>query len=491
MRTFLLLLFVTFGTLQIQSQTKIISGIVSDDLGSLVGVNIRVKGETKVTVTDFYGKYSIEAQVGDILEYSFIGMKTESRTIGLSNIINVTMSDDQNVLEMVVVSGFGRKVEKRSSTFAVSSLSGKVSGVEITSGSIGSSSRIVLRGASSIKGISPQSGQLTAAELNDLEKWSEWLTVSSEGKFKKIQNDWGFNLKNKIEVLVKSRDGKIINNAKVSLYDRKRNLIMSVKSDVFGKAFLFSNSENSESKPYIVQVVKEKQVVGKRVVNNKILEFEVNNTVESNDIDIMFTIDATGSMSDEINYLKSELKNIINRIDNSIDKKRVALTFYRDIGDEYIVKDYDFNSDIDKVKNILSSQTANGGGDYEEAVEKALKVSMSKSWNEDAKSKMMFLLLDAPPHFNEENVRIIKNQIKIAQEKGIKIIPIVASDADKNVEFLMRFFSISTNGTYVFLTDDSGIGNSHLKPSTSSFKVEKLNDLIVRLIEKYSGVNQV
>ena len=71
---------------------------------------------------------------------------------------------------------------------------------------------------------------------------------------------------------------------------------------------------------------------------------------------------------------------------------------------------------------------------------------------------------------------------------GIKIIPLVASDANKSVEYLMRYFSVYTNGTYVFLTDDSGIGNKHMKPSTKDFKVEKLNDLIVRLINKYSGV---
>jgi hypothetical protein len=45
---------------------------------------------------------------------------------------------------------------------------------------------------------------------------------------------------------------------------------------------------------------------------------------------------------------------------------------------------------------------------------------------------------------------------------------------------------MSTNGTYVFITDDSGIGNSHLEPSVGEFQVEFLNDLMVRLINKYS-----
>lgn len=50
----------------------------------------------------------------------------------------------------------------------------------------------------------------------------------------------------------------------------------------------------------------------------------------------------------------------------------------------------------------------------------------------------------------------------------------------------MRFLAISTNGTYVFVTDDSGVGNPHLKPSVGQYEVEFLNDLMVRLINEYS-----
>lgn len=49
----------------------------------------------------------------------------------------------------------------------------------------------------------------------------------------------------------------------------------------------------------------------------------------------------------------------------------------------------------------------------------------------------------------------------------------------------MRSFAILTNGTYVFITDDSGIGNDHLEPTIGEFKVEKLNDLMVRLVDEY------
>ena len=69
---------------------------------------------------------------------------------------------------------------------------------------------------------------------------------------------------------------------------------------------------------------------------------------------------------------------------------------------------------------------------------------------------------------------------------GIKIIPVAASGIDRNTEALLRLMAIFTDGTYVFITDDSGVGNHHITPSVGEYQVESLNGLIVRLINKYS-----
>ena len=68
---------------------------------------------------------------------------------------------------------------------------------------------------------------------------------------------------------------------------------------------------------------------------------------------------------------------------------------------------------------------------------------------------------------------------------GIKLIPVAASGVDKDTEFMLRFFDVATGGTYVFLTDDSGIGNSHIKASVGNYNVESLTDIMIRLIKKY------
>lgn len=491
----LLTVLILNGILALAQDLKI-KGVVSDTTGSLPGANILVKGTARSTQTDFDGNFEILAKVGDELIISYIGYKTMFVSIkDMEKVLEVILEDDSSALEEVVVVGYGIKKEKTALGYSVAEvssesvsrkLSGKVAGISISYDSERSSSYFN----------EFDSGILTAGEINDIEDWSEWLKIKKSKDYLVTQENWNFYLENKIEVNVTDKNGKPLNNVDVAIFlanEDESNAIMKTRTDVFGNAYLFRTSEcHKEKENHVVQVYYKNSIQGKTInstYNEVCFTLDAENIC--NNIDVMFTVDATGSMGDEINYLKSELRNIIGRIDKSIEQKRVGLTFYRDYEDEYVVKEFDFNSNIDLVKNYLDQQHAGGGGDYEEAVEEALRVSLAQSWDINSKSKLLFLMLDAPPHFTEKNVDMIKNQIKIAQKNGIKIIPVVASDANKTLEILMRFFSISTNGTYVFLTDDSGsgVGNKHLKPSTDDFELEKLNDLIVRLIEKYSGVS--
>lgn len=485
MKHLVLLVFALSMMMQANAQFVIKGTVTSSGDGlPLPGINVIIKGTTTGTQTDFDGNYTITAKAVDILVFSSVGMKTKEVTVGKATVINVVL-EESATLEEVVVIGYGTSVkDSRSSGIKIRGMSSAVSESKSSVSYSGTKSTLGGRQAE------PQSGQLTAGELNDIEKWDEWLKALKSNDYKMLQTNWGFYLENKVEVSIKDENKKAVSNIKVTLYNDQNQLVMSALTDALGKAVLYKDlNSKCKSEYHTVQAYQNGEVFGKKVTSHKVVDFQLQPENVQNNLDVMFTIDATGSMGDEMEYLKSELKNIITRLDKSIEKKRVALTFYRDTGDEYVVRDFDFDTNIDAVKENLSRQVASGGGDYEEAVERALMVSMSKSWHTDSKTKLLFLLLDAPPHYTQENVEIIKQQIKMAQEKGIKIIPIVASGANKNVEFLMRFFSVSTNGTYVFLTDDSGIGNPHIKPTTDDYKVEKLNDLIVRLIEKYSGIN--
>ncbi|MBQ4295940.1 MAG: hypothetical protein II755_10185, partial [Prevotella sp.] len=132
-------------------------------------------------------------------------------------------------------------------------------------------------------------------------------------------------------------------------------------------------------------------------------------------------------------------------------------------------------------------QSANGGNDYPEAVHTALeRMLQDLSWNEDARTRLAFLLLDAPAHHDVAVIQSLQQSVETCAKQGIKLIPVAASGADKNTEFMLRFFAVATGGTYVFLTDDSGVGLSHIAASVGDYKVEQLNQLLIRLIEAYT-----
>ena len=206
-------------------------------------------------------------------------------------------------------------------------------------------------------------------------------------------------------------------------------------------------------------------------------------------VEIAFMVDATGSMGDELEFLKEDLVSVIEKVENGNAGTNfyTGTVFYRDQGDDYVVRHSNFSSEIENTSNFIKAQSADGGGDFPEAVHTALTTTLTElQWSNDAKSRIAFLLLDAPPHYEDQIVDQVQSSVKLASEMGVKLIPITASGIDKETEFLMRFMAASTNGTYVFITDDSGIGNDHLEASVGQYEVEKLNDLIVRLINKYS-----
>lgn len=147
---------------------KTITGVVSDSSGTLPGVNVLIKGTSQGAETDFDGKYAVKATKGQVLVFSFVGMKTVEKTVGESSVINVLMQEDQNVLDEVVVVGYG-SVAKKDLTGAVSTVSvdeieekpvasieqalqGKVSGLQIvsTGGRTGNTTQISIRGNGSL-----------------------------------------------------------------------------------------------------------------------------------------------------------------------------------------------------------------------------------------------------------------------------------------------------------------------------------------------------
>jgi TonB-linked SusC/RagA family outer membrane protein len=152
------------------AQEKTFKGTVSEGGLPLPGVSVTISGTTEGTQTDLDGKYSLKVNKGDVIIYSFVGMKDIKHTVGTEGVYNVTMLGDDEMLEEVVVTALGIKRDKKKLGYssqevkgenlsdagqanAVNALSGNVSGIQVTSpSSMGGSTRIVMRGIKSVTG---------------------------------------------------------------------------------------------------------------------------------------------------------------------------------------------------------------------------------------------------------------------------------------------------------------------------------------------------
>ncbi|MDD7185521.1 MAG: vWA domain-containing protein [Ruminococcus sp.] len=343
--------------------------------------------------------------------------------------------------------------------------------------------------------ISPEAGLLTAGEWNDNDNW---------GFFQNLVNSnaiefpvFNINPVNRAEVNVKNESGEPSVNAKVEMLSADGSAIWTSITDKDGKAYLFYETDNLPEKFRVSfgETSQEFEIEKNTDLSGNGQGSSITAVPESTDIvfsssgelypatDIMFIMDSTGSMSDEMLFLQSEFSAIAN--ETGTDNVRYSVNFYRDEGDDYVTKCFDFTNDISEIQQTLNNERADGGGDTPEAVTEILDETMNKSdWGENS-VKLAFMIFDAPPHSDRDNLDVLNNAVKTASEKGIRIIPVVSSNSERNTELFGRALSICTNGTYVFLTDDSGVGDSHLEPIIGDYEVEKLYDIIIRVINEY------
>jgi len=205
-------------------------------------------------------------------------------------------------------------------------------------------------------------------------------------------------------------------------------------------------------------------------------------------IDLMFAIDTTGSMGDELRFLQAELSNIINAITQQQSGIRIGLVFYRDYGDAYVVRAHDFTEDLNSVQLNLNQESARGGGDYPEAMDQALQAAIGAEWRAKSR-KVMFLIGDAPPH--SDRMRASWVAAEQARKKNIHIVPVAASGVAEDAEYIMRSVAALTNSRYIFLTDDSGVGSPHAEPEIDCYVVTSLRSAMIRTLNSLVSGNRI
>lgn len=488
-----------------------IKGTVHDDLNTpLIGASVLIKGTPLGTVTDFDGNFALESPDSlPVLLISYTGYSNKEVKVKKHKSLTIKLTGGVLLEESVVITGSrssarttarkGRKAARKSSAFeatrdfAYVASSAAPRSMDTRMSTSSAPKNLPLGYANQLV----KSGTLTAGEINDFSKWDLWEDIAKED-LEEWQQYWQFKPLERYALQLTNEDGFPVIDAKVTLVDKNDKVIHQTKSDNTGKAELWAalfDQQTAKNKRYKIIVedgVKQYTIKEAIPFQQGMNSLKIPTPCHSpQNLDIMMVVDATGSMGDELLYLKTELKDVIQQTQAKQKDLTINLgsVVYRDHEEEYLTRKTDFSTTIAKTIGFLEKQAAAGGGDHPEAVEHALSTAIdSTNWSKNAVARLLFLVLDAPPHHSPEIVQQLHDLSKKAAAKGIKIIPVTGSGIGKSTEYLMRCLSLTTNGTYVFLTDDSGVGNSHIAPTTDTYKVELLNGLLVRLIKQYTRV---
>lgn len=517
---FTLILFSGFQIIS-WAQPYTISGLVTDqESNPLIGASVQEKGTSNATATDIDGRFVLELKDSlTTLVVSYVGFEDHEQAVdGKDKDITLRVVRAKSSLEEVVTSGFGdtrrRSSAKRSRAviatpgFAPSTPLSISPSPSIAYMSAPPRDRAVIRMESvAAKGmvssayadmataVDATAGTLTAGEIHDFSKWDLWQDIAAEDLMN-WREYWQLYPTQRYPLQLTNQEGKAVVNASVKLMDQDRRVIWETRTDNTGKAELWDNLFSADKGPDR-QLRIEVEHQGQQFSLERTSSFQqgynfmsIPVACDNNPaVDIVFVVDATGSMRDEIDYLKAELEDVIQQVKDTLPATDLSLgsVFYRDQGEEYVTRKTPLSSVISRTTDFIQKQEAQGGGDNPEAVEEALKIAVEEmDWRSEATARLMFVVLDAPPHQSPEILATLERVTLQAAAKGIRIIPIACSGIDKSTEYLMRSLALATNGTYTFLTDDSGVGYSHIEPTTDSYDVEKLNGLLARVIYQFA-----
>lgn len=300
------------------------------------------------------------------------------------------------------------------------------------------------------------------------------------------------DISERIKINIFDSSKKSIPNADIRIYGDD-NLLLKRKSYADG-SFLFFPSEYDTISDFTVEItyMQQTKIVnidkkGKREID---IVFDLLREEKKNiPLDLLFILDTTGSMGEEIHRLKATIE-IINMNLLSLPSKpevRFGMVLYKDRGDEeYITKIIPLTSDIASFQEELKKVYADGGNDIREDLQAALDDAVRKiRWNKDG-IRLGFIVTDAPPHLDYNQEYTYADAVKDAGSAGIKIFSVGTGGLAVDGEYILRQISQYTYAKYIFLTygeneeSEGGIQGSVSHHTGSNFQTDKLEAIIIR-----------
>ena len=175
-------------------------------------------------------------------------------------------------------------------------------------------------------------------------------------------------------------------------------------------------------------------------------------SMPSRNIDIVFILDTTGSMSEEIDAVKATVGKVAGALRDSQVGIRLGMVDYKDRGDVYVTRILQLSDDLPGFSQQVSGLKAGGGGDTPESVNQALHVAVNQlSWNTGAFARLAFLIGDAPPHLDYASDYDYVLEAREAAHRGIQLFTVAASGMDTLGQVVWRQVAAYTGATNLFV----------------------------------------
>jgi Mg-chelatase subunit ChlD/TolB-like protein len=337
------------------------------------------------------------------------------------------------------------------------------------------------------------SSGLKAGVSDDNKQFNYYLNFLD--KFKRTPHI-PLNVRERIIFKLKDVNGNSIPNAGVSIYNGQ-NKIEAGKTFADGTYLFFPSVFSSGFTSYkadISQGQDQTTVVFKREGRRQI-EVHMHSARQISPrvpVDIVFILDTTGSMGEEINRLKKTIE-IINLNLSSLSSRpnvRFGMVLYRDRRDDYVTSVVPLTMDLDDFTQKLQTVYAGGGGDNPEDLQSALHDALKKiEWNPEG-IRIGFVITDAAPHLDYDQDYTYVRAAADAKSAGIKLFAIGTGGLNVAGEYVLRQISQYTYAKYIFLTygesgeSEGGRPGSVSHHTGANYQTDKLEAIIIRIAKE-------
>ena len=334
---------------------------------------------------------------------------------------------------------------------------------------------------------------LEAGEVDDNRLFEKYLTYARQ--YQSEEKVHRFDASERYRIHVVNELGVGVPDAQVSVGSTEgEDALFRGRTNAGGRVNFFPETVGRKVPPALKLVAKQGESVATMVVERTSAggEWTVRltgapKTYQGLTLDLLFLVDTTGSMSEEINRVRDTIQSVSAQIRRlpARPSLRLGIVLYRDREDEYVTRRRPFTTDVDAFQKALADVRADGGGDEPEDLNAGLQQAVeAMDWTPENAVRMMFVIADAPPHldYHEEYDYFLAAQRSV--EKGIQVVGVSTMGTNDTGEFVFRQLALLTQGRFVFVTRGGQEGITPHHVDRQDYSVQRLDSLIVRLVSE-------